>query len=435
MMKIGRLLPLLTITLLLFITTAGGALAANGDPSAFDHLQTIGTSFSFLFDGDMGMFLSTLLEGAPLVGVFLIVYILGRFITGTTIFKKAEKNIYENMFGVGLGLVAVATPNVYGFIVSFVGGTFVLIILLILIVTMIIITVMRGRSSAAEESAEKSENVAESRKQKKGSLAQKHDLGIQKKLQRKEDNSINNAGLRVKYDMKMNKGLKQTLKKLLAVLKEVQGIRDEGHAASYRERLMKMSAKVTAGINRMKSTDSRLKQIFQKIDHYNKKDFQTEKHEWHDEEKFKEHLRKEMKEKGHDDTKIEEHLKEKDDKIKHIINKVKSLTQKKEEIDKHELKDDEQLRRFNENLQELQKQLISQLEQKDDEGATQTASEMFNLVNKQEYYENSIKNLYDKLRELETQEKNLKNEYSHLIRETLGEEKKEEKEEKHEEGT
>ncbi|MGM5481136.1 MAG: hypothetical protein ACQESE_01860 [Nanobdellota archaeon] len=409
------------------------AAPAGDAPSAFDHLSTIGTAFSFLFDGDLGLFLSTLLEGAPLVGVFLIVYILGRFVSGTTIFKKAESKTYENLFGLGLALVGIATPKVYGFIVSVLGGSFILILTIIFVIAAIIIQITRARGNAAEASAEAHEALAESRKVQKDSSKEKHDLKLQKKLEKRERGSISKAEGIIQDELNRIRNLKMILKNMVSLLQQVQGVRDEGAAKSYRDRLLKMAAKAAASIKSFVKKENTLRSLLSRMKNLEKTQFKVDQKEIKEENDLRHHLKEKLQNEGHHEDNIEKHLIKFDTEIRNLVQRLQNAEKEKMNLLSHEIYDDEKIRNFDHKLQELQKQLISQLENSDDSGANQTVSEMYNLVNQINNLEDDFKHVLRQVLDVEIMVESLNRKLSDLVNRMMKFEKKEEKEDKKEE--
>ncbi|MGM5480375.1 MAG: hypothetical protein ACQESC_02860 [Nanobdellota archaeon] len=267
-MKLGRL------TFFAFFTMLFGSLATKlafaADATAFDHISTIGSSFTYLFNGDVGQFLSTLLEGAPVVGVFIMVYILGRFISGSTIFKKVDKNVYENMFGIGLALVALATPSVYGFIVSIFGGTFVIILALILLVTFIAVAIIRGKSSHSEAKGELHENKAEEHKAHQTENKEEHELDQLGKLQHKEEKDLNAANTDLKSIKKTGLSVDKSIKIIKSLLNNLASESSSESAEKLKKQIMSQAAHIGNNIKKIHKNEHHLKRMLgdlQKIDH------------------------------------------------------------------------------------------------------------------------------------------------------------------------
>jgi hypothetical protein len=116
------------------ITTSD--LKAVGEAQAI-YLSEFVNVFTALFGGDIGKAVGHLAQSLPLFGVFLLIYIVGKYSAKVTIFRKDEFEKYANIFGWGLALIGIASP-VFGLIVNLFGNSLLTIIFFLLFIFMII---------------------------------------------------------------------------------------------------------------------------------------------------------------------------------------------------------------------------------------------------------------------------------------------------------
>ncbi len=115
------------------ITTSD--LKAVGEAQAI-YLSEFVNVFTALFGGDIGKAVGHLAQSLPLFGVFLLIYIVGKYSAKVTIFRKDEFEKYANIFGWGLALIGIASP-VFGLIVNLFGNSLLTIIFFLLFIFMI----------------------------------------------------------------------------------------------------------------------------------------------------------------------------------------------------------------------------------------------------------------------------------------------------------
>lgn len=110
-------------------------------------LTATGDGFKELFSGNLGGALAIMITGGTLhiVGIFLVVYALMVSILKISLLKDDEHKSMRNMFGIGVGLIAVATPSVFRLIANLLGGSFITILILLIVVFGIWIAVIKFR--------------------------------------------------------------------------------------------------------------------------------------------------------------------------------------------------------------------------------------------------------------------------------------------------
>ncbi|MFP4119295.1 MAG: hypothetical protein ACLFTH_04540 [Candidatus Woesearchaeota archaeon] len=393
-------------------------------PTPGDALNHIGQSFVILFqEGDIGGFLNELLKGAPLVGVFLIIYILGRFLSAKTIFRGAETKTYENMFGLGLALVGLFTPNVYAFITTVLGGTFIMIMAFIFIVSAIIIQITRARGTAAQASSETHKALAESNKSQKESSKARHDKKMAKRMNRKEKWAVRHSQDELHSIRVGNKNLKTSLKDLRDLLKHLGGIRDEGEASKIKEQIMKQASIFRSHFKKEYSIFHDVKGMTKRLKKLSVHELNVEKDEDMHIDKVKETIRKKLHE-HHGDEDLENRIAKESKNIELIMRNYVLPLQKKftlliNRAQEYENAEEHDYQHVNQLVEELIQALNSGDYDRSVQLISKIDSELDRIQEITEELENLMKeerSLEDKRRQAEDQINSLFSRISHQIK-------------------
>ncbi|MDD3175706.1 MAG: hypothetical protein PHU51_04475 [Candidatus Nanoarchaeia archaeon] len=159
------------------ITTSD--LKAVGEAQAI-YLSEFVNVFTALFGGDIGKAVGHLAQSLPLFGVFLLIYIVGKYSAKVTIFRKDEFEKYANIFGWGLALIGIASP-VFGLIVNLFGNSLLTIIFFLLFIFMIIMMWNTLHTSNAMSRKDLYTAGTENLHAKGEYLKAEHELEMQKK--------------------------------------------------------------------------------------------------------------------------------------------------------------------------------------------------------------------------------------------------------------
>ncbi|MFW6378870.1 MAG: hypothetical protein ACOCZV_02510, partial [Nanoarchaeota archaeon] len=210
-MKTGRLLLLLTLALILvstvpayaangensFIDSVGGVATPDTPQSVGEALTLIAQSFTHLFSGDVGMFLAHIVMTAPAVGIFLLIFVLGKYISNITLFRKSENKSYETLFGLGFALIGMFSGG-YSAIMGIFGNGLLTIAVVLIFIFAIIILFRKLQTNNAHQGKEFADASGAEFDSRSGKEQSKHDYN-NNKMKRKIE------AKQAKHDLKKTK--------------------------------------------------------------------------------------------------------------------------------------------------------------------------------------------------------------------------------------
>ena len=158
-----------------------------------ESLGHLGAAFSFLFRGQPDQFIPELLRGAPVVGVFLLIYGLVLALCIMTFFKESDHRKYAHYFAIGIALLGTVQDSVFNIAANLIGGTMLIVILAVLFGFFIVNAWTRGKRSHLEESADMYKAKKVEQEEYRDALKQKHSSTLQGRLNKEEEHNVDQA--------------------------------------------------------------------------------------------------------------------------------------------------------------------------------------------------------------------------------------------------
>jgi len=315
-MKKSQKIIFLTVLLVLFMMPVVLAGSSDGMSSEkygtlhpqqnqIDAMRGTAVAFKYFFSGDLGEAMSWLLVGGAvyLIGTFFLIYYIMIFILKISLMKGDEHKGARNGIAIGFSLLGTATPQIYGFTVSFLGGTGLIVVLLAFIFYTGFIMFKNFGSENTKENARKYKENAESfkakseeTKERMASIRLDNEETLEGKLQKDENALIGASKKALKNDLSVASNMASQLLAMRAVLTKLAGIQDGAMAAQHRK---SVAAQASAFTNELKAGEGEIadiRSLTKKLEIFEFKDLKLEADEAQTLKVLKSNLLNELKE-------------------------------------------------------------------------------------------------------------------------------------------
>jgi hypothetical protein len=393
-----------------------------------DGIKHLGNGVGYLFKGEFDNMLVSLLNGAFVVGIFLIIMFLVKFVLEITIFKSDEHKKYSTWMAVGIALIGILNDSLVVFIYRVLGGSFPLILLLLLVVFAIIIFVNKLRKHNYESLSEMRSAATEATVARKDLRKEDHDLSLQEKMEKRELGAIVEAERIVDHELLGARNLHQLVERLRELLGQLAQVTDQAQAQQLRDSILKGSQALPNLIKEEYVDEEKLTKLLQKLKQELYADIKLDGKEQLEFNHLHEHLARQLAEEsklniGSSRTKLMS--KESEAKLHQFLARARQLDEQRatllkeiEAIDTTELSQTQQLRN-------LVTQLIQSLNAGDSNSALSHLANIEQLINTETAESRKLKELLLREQQLTQQKLQLDMDMHQLVRQFANLEKQE----------
>ncbi len=202
-------------------------------------IEYLGQAIGDLFQGKFNAMLVNLLNAGTVVGIFLIIMFLMKFVLEISIFRNQEHKKYATWMAVGIALIGIMNDHLFTFIYKIFAGSLPLILLILLVVFAIIIFINRLRKEHYSASSEMHQAHTEALSARKDLSKEDHDLRLQEKMENREFGAIQNAEHIVDEELAQVRNLHEMIEKLRALLGQLAQVTNQAQAQQLRATLLR----------------------------------------------------------------------------------------------------------------------------------------------------------------------------------------------------
>lgn len=292
-------------------------------------LASIGKALGSLFQGDFPGFFTHLMNAAPGVGVFLIIFALMKFVSEITIFKSEEHKKYANMFGIGIALIAVMNTRVYTILVNLVGGSFVILLLILFVVFGFIIAFNKIRTHASEGKTDLNNALANEHESSALESKARNEKRATNRLSRRERVSRRNSKKVTKRLRKSSNDSMKLIDQMLLEITNIEDLQSKGESTkSLRQGVASKISSFTSDLSHELKNVNELRNSIKRLEKY---DYMGLNLDFKGSNQFKtafNHLQT-----THEGIEGKYDVKKHQDKIKNYLNRAIQLEQRKREFE------------------------------------------------------------------------------------------------------
>ncbi len=327
-MKLRKILTFLTGTAMAIPAVLADNSTKASVPSAPAALQSLIDAFKALFNADFTNFIKGLYGAFPLIGVFIVVWILFSYVGKVTIFRGEEDKKYANWLGIGLGLVALAIPAVFKLVSLLFGFIGFLIFFIGSMIFAIFQIYYKKRTHMLKDKTQSARANKESIRATRDLNKEKHEEGLEKHFDKRESKDLKKADDIARDELSEATTVEEIIKQMRLALGRIGGDTSSKVANQIREQIISKMAPFAGMIANLRPDLETMKKDISDAEKTVFEELRNDKHEFISLDDFKKQFEEQLIKSGFQNEAAKKRVDSLENSLKELLSKSKELDKK-----------------------------------------------------------------------------------------------------------